>query len=276
MVSTYTRGAVISTSAHQGIPTTFALRRGIQFHASCFLIALMVTEVRLCQNMKRIIVYFFFIFVAVCAYSQRDVTQFLGIPVDGSKSAMIQKLKAKGFHSNSHHKDVLDGTFNGTDVNLIIDTNNGKVCRIMLCDANSVDERSIQIRFNKLCRQFEKNPKYISLGNELIPDEEDISYEIGVKNKRYQAIFYQEPTELSDTTLLREKVMPKILEKYTPEKLKNPSNEIKTDIVKMSLEYMMELYSKKPVWFMISESYGKYYISMFYDNEYNRANGEEL
>lgn len=38
------RGAVIPTSAHQGIPTTFALRRGIQFHASWFITVLMATE----------------------------------------------------------------------------------------------------------------------------------------------------------------------------------------------------------------------------------------
>ena len=52
----------------------------------------------------------------------------------------------------------------------------------MLCDANYVDERSIQIKFNKLCRQFGKNPKYMSLGNDLIPDDEDISYEISVSS----------------------------------------------------------------------------------------------
>ena len=33
---------------------------------------------------------------------------------------------------------------------------------------------------------------------------------------------------------------------------------------------------KKVVWFMISEHYGKYYISMFYDNEYNHSDGEDL
>ena len=32
----------------------------------------------------------------------------------------------------------------------------------------------------------------------------------------------------------------------------------------------------KPVWFRICESYGEYYITMFYDNEYNHANGEDL
>ena len=33
---------------------------------------------------------------------------------------------------------------------------------------------------------------------------------------------------------------------------------------------------KKPVWFMISKYLNMYYITMFYDNEYNRANGEDL
>ncbi len=40
---------------------------------------------------------------------QKDVTKFLGIPVDGTKSAMIQKLKAKGFTYDAT-KDVLRGS----------------------------------------------------------------------------------------------------------------------------------------------------------------------
>lgn len=226
--------------------------------------------------MKKIIAGVIFVLVTIYAYAQTDVTQFLGIPVDGSKSVMIQKLKTKGFRPNSYNKDVLEGKFNGMDVNLHIATNADKVCRIMLCDANPVDERSIQIRFNNLCHQFEKNPKYMSLGNELIPDDEDISYEISVNNKRYEAIFYQQPAELSDTTLLREKLMPIILNKYTAEELANPTEDMQKELMKMSLDYMIDLCSKKPVWFMISDIYGKYYITMFYDNEYNRANGEDL
>ena len=42
------------------------------------------------------------------AYAQKDVTKFLGIPVDGTKAAMIQKLKNKGFRYNVS-KDVLTG-----------------------------------------------------------------------------------------------------------------------------------------------------------------------
>lgn len=227
--------------------------------------------------MKKTIAGFILALVTICAaYAQKDVTQFLGIPIDGSKSAMIQKLKAKGFKANSYREDVLEGEFNGMDVNVHIGTNGDKVCRIMVCDANPVDERSIKIRFNNLCRQFKKSPKYMSMDDYIIPDDEDISYAITVNNKRYEAIFYQHPVELSDTTLILEKIIPILTEKYTPEQLANPTEEIKSEMMKKALEYMIELYTNKTVWFMISDLYGKYYITMFYDNEYNRANGEDL
>ena len=31
------------------------------------------------------------------SFAQNDVTKFLGIPVDGTKTAMIQQLKEKGY-----------------------------------------------------------------------------------------------------------------------------------------------------------------------------------
>lgn len=68
------------------------------------------------------------------------VTKFLGIPVDGYKPAMIEKLKAKGFTPSIAVKDVLEGEFNGTDVLLLINTNNYKVCGITLIDKYILDE----------------------------------------------------------------------------------------------------------------------------------------
>ena len=67
---------------------------------------------------------------------EKDVTKFLGIPVDGYKPAMIEKLKAKGFTPAIAGKDVLEGEFNGADVQVSIATNNNKVWRIMLADKN--------------------------------------------------------------------------------------------------------------------------------------------
>ena len=51
---------------------------------------------------------------------------------------------------------------------------------------------------------------------------------------------------------------------------------MKVEIFRESLIAMLEVVSKKSVWFTISEFQGKYYISMFYDNVYNQANGEDL
>ena len=52
---------------------------------------------RIHQNMKKIIAGIIFVLVAICAYAQQDVTQFLGIPVDGPKSEMVKALRKKGF-----------------------------------------------------------------------------------------------------------------------------------------------------------------------------------
>ena len=219
-------------------------------------------------------------FVVLCVVSaflhaQRDVTEFLGIPVDGLKPEMIQKLKEKGFVSSAINKDILEGEFNGTQVNLHVATNNNKVYRIMLCDATPIDETDIKIRFNRLCRQFKNNSKYISYGDYTIPDDEDISYEMAVNNKRYEALFYQQ-TMTVDSVAMIEEVRNLMLEKYSVEDLENPTEEITADITETAIDYAVGLLFNKPVWFMISEFYGKYYISMFYDNEYNKANGEDL
>lgn len=217
---------------------------------------------------------------AVCA--QNDVTKFLGIPVDGTKSEMIQKLEEKGFKYNSVD-DYLEGEFNGKDAHLYVGTNNNKVYRIMVADANTTNETNIKIRFNNLCYQFDNNPKYESFGEDYtISDQENIRHEITLNNKRYEAIYFQAPQidSLAIERNVEKELVPIITSKYTKEELANPTEdqvkEIADFIAKYSTEYTMQLYSKKQVWFIISEHYGKYYICMYYDNKYNQANGEDL
>lgn len=219
--------------------------------------------------MKKLLSITMLLISSLFIYAQQDVTKFLGIPVDGSKSEMIQKLKAKGYTSNPLDKDVLVGEFNGADVNIHVVTNNNKVYRIMICDVNNIDERAIQIRFNRLCEQFVNNSKYSSLPLEeyMIPDDEDISYEITVHKKRYEAVFYQK----TDETFMAKQIEA-AFPQYTKEQLANPSEELRAEIVNFVTQYI----SKKAVWFMINERLGKYCITMYYDNEYNNANGEDL
>jgi hypothetical protein len=218
--------------------------------------------------------------LSLSLYAQKDVTQFLGIPVDGYKTEMIQKLKAKGFTVSPYDKNVLVGEFNGMDVNIHIITNNNKVCRIVVSDANLVNEASIRIRFNNLCQQFKNNKKYmpasLSDSDYIISEDEDISFEMSVNSKRYEAVFYQLPKEKLDTTALQNELRNVLMSKYTEEQLSNPTDEIQKDVLMMELTYFFDKYSKKSVWFTINELYGEYYITIFYDNEYNRANGEDL
>lgn len=229
--------------------------------------------------LKKIFTVFVLFMIPVVLFAQKDVTQFLGIPVDGYKSDMIMKLKDKGFTTSSGDNDALVGQFNGTDVKINIVTNNNKVYRIMVTDVISSNEIDIKIRFNNLLQQFKKNVKYMpaSLTPEeyIIPDNEKISYEININKKRYEAAFYQMPIKI-DTIALAAKIKSKLSSKYTEEQFSNPTEELKKEIVTVSLPFMLDFYSKKSVWFMINQLYGKYYITMYYDNEYNKANGEDL
>lgn len=212
---------------------------------------------------------------SIAVHAQQDVTQFLGIQVDGSKFDMMNKLLEKGYRRISSKEGILEGQFNGRDVRIYVATNKNKVCRIMLCDAYEVNETNIKIRFNKLCEQFENNPKYVAFEDYTIPEKEDISYEMTVNNKRYEAIFYQKPI-IADSVVFAEELRSIFLSKYPEELLENPTEKVQSDMLNLSLEYMTELSLKKPVWFMISGDYGKYSITMYYDNTYNQAKGEDL
>lgn len=187
--------------------------------------------------MKKLLTVAMSFMLAVSMFAQKDVTKFLGIPVDGTKAEMIRKLKAKGFRSTSYDRSILEGEFNGYDVYIHIVTNNNRVWRIMVADATLVGESDIKIRFNKLCRQFSNNDKYLRTSQDYtIPDDENLLYST-ILNKRYQASYYQKDINRDVTK---------------PESL------------------------KKNVWFMIDDHYGQYQILMYYDNLYNQANGEDL
>lgn len=187
--------------------------------------------------MKKLLTITLLLLFSISMYAQNDVTKFLGIPVTGTKTAMIQKLKAKGYTYISKY-GYLTGEFNGRDVFISVVTNNNKVYRIMVADLQPTkNEADIIVRFNTLCSQFENNKRYVSTGDDFtIPEGEDIYHQMKVKNKRYEAVFYQ----------------------------KTKDGLIDGDI------------SMRSVWFMISESYGEYSILMYYDNVYNQANGDDL
>ena len=225
------------------------------------------------KNLKNVVWLFMLLITSVTSYAQKDVTQFLDIPVDGYKAEMTQKLKSKGFTNNQNKEDILYGEFNGTNVNIFLGTSNNKVWRIAVSDVNPTDETNIKIRFNNLIQQFNNNSRYSeqtdsTLAKYTIPDDEDISYETTVNKKRYEAVFYQK--SLKYDSLIKESAIlfaKDTLNDNEKEKLKI----LISDVMEESLNSL-----NKQVWFMIKENYGKYRIIIFYENEYNKANGKGL
>ena len=197
--------------------------------------------------MRKFLTLLAMIAISASVFAQKEVTKFLGIPVDGSPTEMIKKLKAKGFTTDEGFMrdvkrgsvdwdgpEVLIGRFNGTKVRVFLGVEQNKVWRIYLADKDSRDETQIKIRFNTLVRQFEGNGKYVPYVDEqTIADDEDISYQMTVNKKQYQAGFVQKG---EDGTVDE----------------------------------------KRFVWFTIGEGYKGYKIEMFYDNKYNEADGSDL
>ena len=197
--------------------------------------------------MRKFLTLLAMIAISASVFAQKEVTKFMGIPVDGSPTEMIKKLKAKGFTTEElfmqfvelglidwDGPEVLTGRFNGEYVRLYLNVGTNNVWRISLVDKNSRDETQIKIRFNTLVRQFEGNGKYVPYVDEqTIADDEDISYQMTVNKKQYQAGFVQKG---EDGTVDE----------------------------------------KRFVWFTIGEGYNGYVIYIFYDNEYNQADGSDL
>ncbi len=187
--------------------------------------------------------------VALCA-QERYVTHFLGIPVDGAKAEMLSKLQEKGFRAST--VGDLEGEFNGRSVYLFVVTNRDVVWRIMVGDAFQSSKAEIVSRFNRLCYQFKNNLKYVPLrDDQAIPDDEDVSYEITVYDKCYEAAFYQKDPAVPDTVSVFSK-----------------------------LHEGADGLANRPVWFTVSR-YGNsttdFRIMMYYDNEYNSGDdGSDL
>lgn len=145
--------------------------------------------------MKKLLLFILFVSVAMGANAQNTI-KFLGIPVDGTKREMISKLEAKGYEYNSY-RDYLTGEFNGQDVMISIQTVNNRVWRVCVINESSTNETNIKIQFNNLFDQFSNNGKYICVQGDKLSDNDDISYEMSVHNKRYDAYFMLKDTSIN-------------------------------------------------------------------------------
>ena len=263
------------------------------------------------MHMKRFLTLFFLLLLSGALYAQKstdNTLKFLGLPVDGTEQQMIAGLKEKGFRYNSA-QGYLTGQFNGESVDVYIHTNHNLVDRIYVSFPSTSSESDIRNKFNRLISQFENNSKYTSFmtTNEPIPTDEDISYEMSVNDKRYQASYRYINPDIDQNYLMREMMEAVVaatpedkaedvkaaLESYinstdeerqeidvqTSELLKSLGEaEWSPESLQMMIAVMKKVESllTGEVWFMIHRTYGRYNIGLYYDNLANRANGEDL
>jgi uncharacterized protein YxeA len=206
--------------------------------------------------MKKILLLVCFIILTVfTGYSQ---VKFMDIPIDGSKSEIFVKLKQKGFKYNQT-TESLEGSFNGTDVQIKILTNKeNKVWRIYVAEKQLRDEVDIKIRFNTIVNQFENKSNYISPNfSQKLNEDFDIYYQI--RKTQISACFKQ---------MLSTKDVDYILK---------CANLNRSDYTLEDLDYEISIISND-VWICISklEYYNKYWISYYYDNLLNSPKGEDL
>lgn len=261
---------------------------------------------------KAILITLLACFSVVCMGQNEGALTFLGIPIDGTEAQFTAKLRKKGFTYNSAYESY-KGQFNGKSVNVYIHTNHNLVDRVYVAFPYNSEE-GIRGEFNKLLSQFKDNGKYVDLSmNTEIPSDEDISQEISVNKKRYQASysyfnFDRDPLEFMNALIDKfdEFLMPeqiaelKATIKTTMEAPEDEREEIQAKMMaelqqlglnqsgdenadqekafRFLLTFMDGLKSLADgeVWFMIHENYGRYYIGLYYDNLHNQAHGEDL
>ena len=137
-----------------------------------------------------------FLLVILILLSFRSFSQvkFMGVSIDGNKTEVTNKLRQRGFKCNNNF-GYLEGYVNNKKVILNIEDCYGKVFRIYYSEKSTRDKIKIINRFNTLLKQFEKDKNYIKISGDIIPEDENISYNMNVNNKIYEADFIQLPKE---------------------------------------------------------------------------------
>ena len=230
--------------------------------------------------MKKILGVILGLTITVQALAQdANTIKFLGIPVDGKKTEVIQQLRKKGF-TYDMKEDFLTGVFNGKESNVRVSENHGKVDRIFVADANTCSAAQIKVKFNNLIWQFRENDKYMEVEeNTEIPANEDIGYEMLVHDKEYVASFYVNPiygwTD-DEKDMLVENIARQVKARADSGQYGDLTSDDMEQLLRQGVILKVLDMIQGQVWFKVAKFKSEYYICLYYDNLDNRPNGEDL
>ena len=145
--------------------------------------------------------FLYLLTIPSCANStseKKDITQFMGIPIEGTRQEMMDKLQNIGFIASSSDSD-LQGYFNGQWVDVYLGVHKGQVWRVDVLETQTYDENDIKHRYNQVLNQFKDSPKYQY--NEC--DATEISYDEDIMAYLIDgwgcvATFFQKPQEVKE------------------------------------------------------------------------------
>lgn len=138
---------------------------------------------------------------------------------------------------------------------------------------SSVLRSPIAIATNiQIMRAFTAMRRFIAANAQVFQRLEVISYEMAVHDKRYSAEFLQITSEI-DTIYSR--IIERLKTTLVIYDSLEESEKQKLLLPMFNMECLLA-FEKNKVWFMINQFYGKYFINIYYDNEYNKADGEDL
>ena len=238
--------------------------------------------------MRKLIITLLLTVLCSAAFAQESnngTLKFIGIPIDGPKEQLIEKIKAKGFRSSPYREGLL-GQFNGQTVEVeVLDNHGTAYCVCVAFPGTSA--YMVRTEYNALLEQFLCNDKYLPVKSyEKIPEDVDFSFGIAAFNEKYRPSF----AYISPDIFTKDEAK-KLREAYAklmtmPEEERNSEESLllafASDVNGWTPEEASAFTNKLPtirdggVCFTIIPDSGEYQIGLFYYNLKNAPRGEDL
>lgn len=168
------------------------------------------------SSMKiKFLVLFTSIFFSLSISAQREVTTFMGIPIDGTTENMIRELNNKNFKLLSQHgyngNIIMEGMFNGDWAQIMIFHNRNLVHSIVV-SIRLTGAKAAKTAFNHIHAQMSRSWKYWPHQDSsipYIPNNADIDYELRCDNDKYKLDFSQVFTQSIQVEALKQTMVVK-------------------------------------------------------------------
>ncbi|MBQ5779599.1 MAG: hypothetical protein IIW13_06415 [Paludibacteraceae bacterium] len=145
--------------------------------------------------MKKFYLIFICLLFSTCIFCQERVPNFYGIPIDGTKEEMIQKLVETGNFikfEGSNNYDLMQISKDAKDLGITpfvkISTHDGKVAVIQQDILHLTTAEEAKFLFNSFVETSSNSSVLSVRKGDLIPEKEDIYYEMRVNKKKYTLI----------------------------------------------------------------------------------------